>query len=592
MTNPSERNQDLSQLSLDLDLPVVIEQLPGLPSARRGTAAASRIRYKTFGQLTFADLEIFNSVPDHPTWSQVERLIDFSFADDLCAFLYSPNGQRPIAPSLKLKAHLVQAMDSLSDRQLEDQMIYNIAIKRFLGVPMSFAGFDHSTVGLDRDRMGPLLFHACFHYILAQAKAKGLWGGRGDRWFIDTFHTHARAARMGAQQLVFHGLQNFLKHLERTHPSLFAVAAKRLHLTDWFEQSPASVSDEDALVAFSLLVSRAYALLSWFDCDEGRALFWQWTDRSQQLRSLELQAILLEILQQNTRPVPPDDPKKKTDVAFEKIPRPDRPKDRIVNAHDPELRNGHKTINQPFCGDKIEVLVSDDSGFILEIEPIPGNEPDGERMTELASRVVRHHETAPKHLVADSAYGLGKYREEAANAQFHVIAPLRLYKNPTGLFGNERFHYDPDQQQVTCPSNHTTVRKVRNNVEKGYQFLFDASVCALCPQREACTTSKSGRTIFVSDYYQIYEEAKKVNQTEEAQEALRSRFKIERTNNELANHHDMRRPQTRGRDPLRMAAKLKGIAVNVKLMVKKLVGYKEDPFVRRPRRPRDAAACS
>ncbi|MFC3886478.1 hypothetical protein ACFOU2_24485 [Bacillus songklensis] len=68
----------------------------------------SHIQFKTFGQLALADYEIFSSIPSHPFWSQVDQVIDFSFADELCAPLYSTQGQRPYAPSLKLKVHFVQ----------------------------------------------------------------------------------------------------------------------------------------------------------------------------------------------------------------------------------------------------------------------------------------------------------------------------------------------------------------------------------------------------------------------------------------------------------------------------------------------------
>jgi hypothetical protein len=172
MDNYQTQNEDPNQISLtDLGISTPqIESVSRLPSAHKGTAASSKIRYKDFGTLTLADYEIFSKLPEHPFWSQVDRLVDFTFADELCAHLYSPNGQRPFAPSLKLKLHLVQAMENLSDREMEVRLMFDIAIKRFVGVPMAFAGFDHSTLGLNRERMGDRLFHACFHYVLAQLK--------------------------------------------------------------------------------------------------------------------------------------------------------------------------------------------------------------------------------------------------------------------------------------------------------------------------------------------------------------------------------------------------------------------------------------
>lgn len=181
----------------------------------------AHIRYKTFGQLTFFDHEVYSSLPPHPFWSRVEQVVDFSFADKLCAPLYSPNGQRPYAPSLKLKVHFAQRYHKYSDREMEEAILYHLHLKRFLGVPVTFNSFDHSTLGLDRDRMGSDLFDACHHHILSQALAKGLWGKEDDRWLIDSFHTYANIAKVGAYRLIQQGSLRIIQHIKRTYPKLY-----------------------------------------------------------------------------------------------------------------------------------------------------------------------------------------------------------------------------------------------------------------------------------------------------------------------------------------------------------------------------------
>src|ERR1700730_9166871 len=109
------------------------------------------VKYKQFDQLSFADIEVYSVLPEHPIWSRAEELLDFSFADQICAPLYASLGARPYAPSLKLKLHIVQRYYNLSDRQLEERVIGDLFIKRFLGLPVRFIGFDHSTIGLDRE---------------------------------------------------------------------------------------------------------------------------------------------------------------------------------------------------------------------------------------------------------------------------------------------------------------------------------------------------------------------------------------------------------------------------------------------------------
>ncbi|NQX71931.1 transposase, partial [Paenibacillus alba] len=249
----------------------------------------------------------------------------------------------------------------------------------------------------------------------------------------------------------------------------------------------------------------------------------------------------------------------------------------------------------PFTGDKIQVVESSASGFILDAEPVPGNEADGDRLAHLLQSVVTHHHIVPEYVGADTLYGFGRYRAEvdALNLGIQVVAPVFKPANQKGMLSHDQFTYDVQKQEVTCPAQQTTTKfYVRKNWE-GLQYNFKGSICAKCPLKETCTPSKMGRSIFISDYYEVYEEAQRFNESQQGQEILRKRGQIEPTNNELANHHALRHPQTRGRDNLRITVKLKAMSVNIKLIVKKLgkVAYK-DPFVRQKPRLRGAAACA
>lgn len=593
MTNPNmSKDNDDNQLNFaDFGVQVpIVESLPKLPPARKQTASSLRVRFKDFGALSLADYEVFSRLPEHPLWGQVERLIDFSFADELCAHLYAPIGQRPFAPSLKLKLHLVQAMENLSDRQLELRLMFDIAIKKFVGVPLSFTGLDHSTLALDRERMGDGLFHACFHYVLAQAKRYGLWGQDDDTWLIDTFATQAHASRMGAKRLIEKGILQLLQQLKRAHFPLFQLAMDMLQCQTWWERLPPDASAEAHAHAFHLLVVRAYSLLSWFERGTAHTLFWQWPDAKRQRRSLELQAVLYTILQQNARPVPPTDGPSEQAPAFEKIPFKERPKDRIVNAANPDLRLAVK--RNILHTDKIQVVQSHGSDFIVEIEPIPANEPDGVRTGELIRAAMEHQGSQPAIVSADTAYGYGCFRAGLANAPYKLVTPIPLPVHPSGLLGKAHFRYDAEHDHVTCPQGENTIRKIRNNVEAGHQYYFRAAACQACPLRDSCTTNGKGRSIFISDHSHLTENAKALNETPEGQAALQARHQVERKNNELANHQAMRRPYARSRAKLRILAKMKAMAVNIKLMVKKLGTSYADPFVRqKSRQPRGAAAC-
>jgi hypothetical protein len=373
--------------------------------------------------------------------------------------------------------------------------------------------------------------------------------------------------------------------------------------------------------------------MHWLDRGPLHELFWSWPDPEQQLRSLELQARLCEILRQYARPVTPatsetskkqeDKPSSEPPVAqhthdasqqgsaqeqvlpteskqeeakgqtpsdeiqYEKIPRNERPSDLIVSASDPEVRTGHKTAHKSFLGDKYQVVETADQRIIVDMEPIPGNEHDGERVVEMIDRLTELHQFKPGELVGDTAYGTGSNRLAMESRDIALTAPVR---NPisNGFFDNSQFQYDAQNQTMTCPNNQTTSRRVRNNVEEGHQFIFDTKMCQACPLLSKCTKAKK-RTVFVSDYYEHIQRAMKHNETEAGKQALQARREIERMNNEIKNHIGMKESKEHSREKRRIQAKLTAMVINIRTMVKKLLPPAE-PIQRYKRRA--ASPCA
>jgi hypothetical protein len=529
----------------------------------------AHIQYKNFGQLTLSDYEVFSSVPPHPFWSRVEQVVDFSFADKLCAHLYSSKGQRPYAPSLKLKIHFAQRYHNYSDREMEEAILYHLHLKSFLGVPVAFNGFDNSTMGLDRDRMGSDLFDACHHHILSQALAKRLWGKEDDRWLIDSFHSYANIAKVGAYRLIQQGILQIIQHIKRTYPKLYLYLLQDCALKSFLKRISDRTPEKDRLVLFSRLVVEAYSLLHWLESENVQPLFWNWENDNQQLRCLELQAILYQILQENTKPIKPEGAEQEP-LHYQELSKKEKPQDRIRSAYDPEIRSGYKSKSLKFTGDKIQVLESRENGLILNTEPIPGNEWDGDRLVPMVEEMINRHGIVPKQVIGDTAYGTGENRQKITEMHILMTAPIQKNSNPTGLLEIDWFVYDAKLDEVTCPLGNSTSKKVRNNPNQGYQFKFEEKTCHACPMFEQCTTNEKGRTVFISDYYEIMEQGKSFNQTEAGKSALRARYDVERTNHQAANHQGLRKQRTRGRESLRITSKLTAMVINSKIMVSKL----------------------
>ncbi|GIQ70064.1 hypothetical protein XYCOK13_28880 [Xylanibacillus composti] len=574
-----------------------------------------KIRYKSFDQFSFIDHAMYSKLPRHPFYCSVKEMIDFSFADQICSVLYSERGQRPYAPSLKLKIHLVQAYENISDRNMENRIVGDLFIKRSLDLPADFFGFDHSTIGLDRDRMGEAMFQACHLYILAQLYSKHLWGETNERWIIDSFPAHINVRRCGAFRLIKRAMIQLVKHMKRTAPASVLSAAKSLQLDALRVRLHSESPVAEQMLAFSKLVTQAYGLLYWFQHENIVPLLKEWKNYE---RSQELQEILRRVLSENSRPHRPDpgpeDGRENEDtgadeqntdgnaeslppaetavdveqdgtttaiheevkaelhagqeetaeVVYEKTPRKQRPSDRIVRVDAPEVRTGVKNKSTPITGFKIQNMCTED-GVILNVRVVPSNEHDQDAMIEMVSEVQQFLGMAPQVMIGDTAYGHGKKREAMASRNITLVAPVAEPKNSTGKFDISLFTYDPQKDVFTCPQGAETVRKNRNRTLEGTQYFFDSKSCTRCALRTQCTTSeKKGRSVFRSDYAVTYEGAKKFNESVEGKETLAKRCVVERKNKELKNDCGLGRTHLKRRNTLQVKSFLAAIVVNLK----------------------------
>lgn len=123
---------------------------------------------------------------DHPLRA-IKTLADAALSS-MSPFLdgmYAECGRASVAPEVLLKAKLLSALFSIrSDRQLCEQLRYNLLFRWFLDLDMVGDGFDHSTFSKNQAR---LLAHDAagqfFATIVEQAKAAGLMSS--DHFSVD-----------------------------------------------------------------------------------------------------------------------------------------------------------------------------------------------------------------------------------------------------------------------------------------------------------------------------------------------------------------------------------------------------------------------
>ena len=85
-------------------------------------------------------------------------------------------------------------------------------------------------------------------------------------------------------------------------------------------------------------------------------------------------------------------------------------RDRMMSAHDPELRHGRKSSSRRFDGHKAAIVVDTDSQLITAVAVLPGNAPDNLGALELVEASEANTGVTVAETMGDAAYGDGATR--------------------------------------------------------------------------------------------------------------------------------------------------------------------------------------
>jgi hypothetical protein len=244
----------------------------------------------------------------------------------------------------------------------------------------------------------------------------------------------------------------------------------------------------------------------------------------------------------------------------------------LISVVDPEARTGHKSDMRSIQGYKDNIMIDEKSEIITAVKVTPANAEDGDQLVELMTQFQEHHKVFPIEVAADKGYWFGK------NLRFlHVkniighISWMKTKQHVSGLFSPEDFQFDPENLQVTCPNGVTTDKyrdRTKQDDRKGFEFRFTKTQCQGCPLREQCTTSKSVRNVFISEYYFDLKRGREHYQTDEYKEASKKRWLIERKHADKVRNHGLRRSRYRGLERTGIHSLLSTMASNIKRMSK------------------------
>ena len=460
---------------------------------------------------------IYNElISDDHFLRKLDEYIDWSQFDASILPLYCEDNGRPVTntPRRMFKAEILQYMYDWSDREVAEHARYNIVVKWFLELGLDEEPFDFTALSKFRVRLGVKLHTELLADLLRQIDAAGFLDSKNQ--FIDASSILGDVAVCSTAQLISKACLHLARKLEEEgHPVTF---------------------EEEKKESLQKIAEKASSLL------EAAANIPEAEHQREILRS-----ILSDYTECENGTI--KERKKKGEG-------------RIVSVTDEDVRWGAKSDEKMWPGYKLHNTMTENR-FITSVIVTPANVTDDKKAIPLYEQL----EKKPETLTGDGLYGTGENREYFKEEGCQLIAPLRGQENKTNLYPKSKFSWDGST--VTCPQGKTTSTFCDNKRAKCYVFRFKGSDCKMCPVKSECTTGKY-RTIAISYYQSLFDEAAEFNKTDRYKEHMKKRARMEPKYSEMKHIHGLERARYRGLERVTIQALLTAIVVNLKNLIRLL----------------------
>ena len=505
----------------------------------------------------FDELVFQTVVPQDHYLRKVMACIDFETFRPRLNLAYSVFfGRPPIDPVRMLKILFLRFHYRLSDRQVMERTVTDMAFRWFLGLGLHDEIPNHTNGTHFRQRIGAEGFQQVFQDLVTLAREHGLVNDR--LRLKDATHMFADIAKVGPLPLVAQVRERLLQAAE---PLFAEWVSQQRTLYETLRQTTAELPDEERLAQRVEHLRGLTTALQQQLADLPTPLP---KDSNQAQRLQRALAVATKLLADHADP---------------------EAGDRLASAIDPDARNGKH--GQFYVGYLVDVAMDADSEIVTAVNVLPANGAEAADAVTLIQQEEAAQANDVQGLSMDGAGYNGPVLRtltdpEGLNLDVTVPPPATPERT---TFGPERFSLqvlDNGARVLTCPNGKTSRPRQHNANPHATQFIFQAEQCAGCPLREQCLPNparKSGRTVVKNDYQAEYEKIKAKAKTPEYEQTRRVHPRIERKLNEIARHHRCRRACYRGRPKVLVQVLLTTLVVNVKRIVK-LLARSTPPAIR------------
>lgn len=298
-----------------------------------------------------------------------------------------------------------------------------------------------------------------------------------------------------------------------------------------------------------------------------------WTDAQRQRRAVAEYLASIEAAAQPTEAADGADDTD-NDPETPRHRRSERKAPKVISPSDPSSAWTAKANKRVQFGYGLNYLIDVEHAVIVDVEATPARTYDEVVATKtMIDRTARCFDLKPKRLIADTAYGTGKFlgwlvKEKRITPHIPVWDKS---KREDGTFSRADFKWDSRANVYICPGE--KVLRTTGKIHDGMMLRFRASKydCTVCQLKAQCCPNMPARQIPRDVHEDARELARRKMTTKAFVKSRDERKRVEMRFAHLKTHHGFERLRLRGLSGARDEFHLAAIVQNLKTMALKLL---------------------
>jgi len=190
----------------------------------------------------------------------------------------------------------------------------------------------------------------------------------------------------------------------------------------------------------------------------------------------------------------------------------------------------------------------------------------------MVERTKRRFDLKPKRLVADTAYGTGKFPAFVVGAGITPHIPVwDKSTREDNTFSRADFFFKKRRDVYICPAGKTLITTGHVSTDHAIRYIASVLDCRACPLKPTCCPNMPSRRVLRDVNEDALDIARRKMKTKAFLKSRHERKRVEMRFAHLKTHHGFERMRLRGLSGARDEFHLAAIVQNLKTMALRLL---------------------